>query len=105
MLTDAECDEILAEMAKRGEFATRECVRFVAEYLEAAMSANDHLGAVEDKGITVHLSPYCYDCGRPQTETDSIQVRRTVKLGMKTYGDGLVYARVHITCDAKIPKT
>lgn len=33
MLTDEECDEILREMAKRGEFATREFIRFVDEYL------------------------------------------------------------------------
>jgi len=35
MLTDDECDAILAEMAKRGEYGTREFVRWFMEDPEA----------------------------------------------------------------------
>lgn len=33
-LTDAECDEILLDMARRGERSTRECIRALAAYIE-----------------------------------------------------------------------
>ena len=34
-LTDEQCDEILREMAKRGEYATRECIRDLFAMIES----------------------------------------------------------------------
>ena len=34
MLTDAECDEVLAEMASRGEFATRGFLREFSSWFD-----------------------------------------------------------------------